>query len=169
MFLHNFDALVTKDYLDSRVNVFETRVEARLDKRLAEFSVGIDQRLSQFDKRFTEMETDINRRFAAVELRFDAARWDALPPAARPRLRRIAGRRMTNEGLIVIDAQRFRSLEQNRADAIERLVAMIRQSLVEPKPRRPTRPTRASKERRLAGKSRAAKTKKLRSRVRSDE
>ena len=61
------------------------------------------------------------------------------------------------------------SLEQNRADAIERLVAMIRQSLVEPKPRRPTRPTRASKERRLAGKSRAAKTKKLRSRVRSDE
>jgi hypothetical protein len=71
MFLHNFDALVTKDYLDSRVNEFETRVEARLDKRLAEFSVGIDQRLSQFDKRFTEMETDINRRFAAVELRFE--------------------------------------------------------------------------------------------------
>jgi ribosome-associated protein len=112
---------------------------------------------------------NVNKVSNAVELRFDAARWDALPPAARPRLRRIAGRRMTNEGLIVIDAQRFRSLEQNRADAIERLVAMIRQSLVEPKPRRPTRPTRASKERRLAGKSRAAKTKKLRSRVRSDE
>jgi len=112
---------------------------------------------------------NVNKVSNAVELRFDAARWDALPPAARPRLRRIAGRRMTNDGLIVIDAQRFRSLEQNRADAIERLVAMIRQSLVEPKPRRPTRPTRASKERRLAGKSRAAKTKKLRSRVRSDE
>jgi ribosome-associated protein len=112
---------------------------------------------------------NVNKVSNAVELRFDAARWDALPPAARPRLRRIAGRRMTNEGLIVIDAQRFRSLEQNRADAIERLTAMIRQSLVEPKPRRPTRPTRASKERRLAGKSRAAKTKKLRSRVRSDE
>ena len=58
----------------------------------------------------------------AVELRFDAAAWDALPPAARPRLRRLAGRRMTDEGLIVIDAQRFRSLEQNRADALERLV-----------------------------------------------
>ena len=58
---------------------------------------------------------------------------------------------MTDAGLIVIDAQRLRSLEQNRADALERLVEMIREALVEPKPRRPTRPTRASKERRLAG------------------
>jgi ribosome-associated protein len=76
---------------------------------------------------------------------------------------------MTAEGLIVIDAQRLRSLEQNRADAVERLVTMIRQSLVEPKPRRPTKPTRASKERRLAGKARDARTKKLRSRVGGEE
>jgi len=112
---------------------------------------------------------NVNKVSNAVELRFDAAAWDALPPAARPRLRRLAGRRMTAEGLIVIDAQRFRSLEQNRADAVERLVTMIRESLVEPKPRRATKPTRASKERRLAGKSRDAKTKKLRSRVRGED
>ena len=108
---------------------------------------------------------NVNKVSNAVELRFESAAWDALPAAARARLRRIAGRRMTAEGLIVIDAQRLRSLEQNRADAVERLVTMIRASLVEPKPRRPTKPTRASKERRLAGKSRDARTKKLRSRV----
>ena len=112
---------------------------------------------------------NVNKVSNAVELRFDAAAWDTLPATARPRLRRIAGRRMTDEGLIVIDAQRFRSLEQNRADAFERLVTMIRESLVEPKPRRKTRPTRASKERRLAGKTRDAKTKKLRSRVRGED
>ena len=112
---------------------------------------------------------NVNKVSNAVELRFDAAAWDALPPAARARLRRIAGRRMTADGLIVIDAQRFRSLEQNRADAVGRLVAMIRESLVEPKPRRPTKPTRASKERRLSGKARDARTKQLRLRVRGEE
>ena len=105
---------------------------------------------------------NVNKVSNAVELRFDSAAWGALPPAARPRLRRLAGRRMTADGLIVIDAQRFRSLEQNRADALERLVAMIRESLIEPKPRRPTKPTRASKERRLASKVRTGRTKKLR-------
>ena len=112
---------------------------------------------------------NVNKVSNAVELRFDAAAWDALPAAARPRLRRIAGRRMTDEGLIVIDAQRFRSLERNRADAFERLAAMIRASLVEPKRRRATRPTRAAQERRLAGKSRAARTKQLRGRVRGED
>ena len=112
---------------------------------------------------------NVNKVSNAVELRFDAGAWDALPATARPRLRRIAGRRMTAEGLIVIDAQRFRSLEQNRADAVERLVTMIRESLVEPKPRRATKPTRASKERRLSGKARDARTKKLRSRVRGED
>jgi len=112
---------------------------------------------------------NVNKVSNAVELRFDSTAWGPLPATARARLRRIAGRRMTAEGLIVIDAQRLRSLEQNRADAIARLVAMVRESLVEPKPRRPTQPTRASKERRLAGKSRDARTKKLRSRVRGDD
>lgn len=105
---------------------------------------------------------NVNKVSNAVELRFDSAAWGALPPTARLRLRRLAGRRMTSGGLIVIDAQRFRSQEQNRADALERLLTLIRESLVEPKPRRPTKPTRASKERRLASKARDARTKKLR-------
>lgn len=112
---------------------------------------------------------NVNKVSNAVELRFDSATWDALPPAARMRLRRLAGRRMTAEGLIVIDAQRFRSQEQNRADALERLLVMIRASLVEPKPRRPTKPTRASKERRLASKARDARTKKLRRRGHAED
>jgi ribosome-associated protein len=105
---------------------------------------------------------NVNKVSNAIELRFDSAAWTALPAAARPRLARLAGRRMTDAGMVVIDAQRFRSLEQNRADALERLLAMVRESLVAPKPRRPTRPTRASKERRLQGKARDAKIKRLR-------
>lgn len=112
---------------------------------------------------------NVNKVSNAIELRFDLPAWPALPVSALPRLRRIAGRRMTAEGLIVIDAQRFRSLEQNRADAIDRLVAMIRASLVEPKARRPTRPTRASKERRLAGKALASRRKRFRARVRGED
>ena len=111
---------------------------------------------------------NVNKVSNAVELRFDSAAWPDLPPSARARLRRIAGRRMTAAGLIVIDAQRLRSQEQNRADAVDRLVTMIREALIEPKVRRPTRPTRASKERRLEGKTRAAKVKKLR-RVHDDD
>jgi ribosome-associated protein len=112
---------------------------------------------------------NVNKVSNAIELRFDAAAWTDLPQAARARLKRIAGRRMTAAGMIVIDAQRLRSLEQNRADAVGRLVAMIREALVEPKTRRRTRPTRASKERRLASKAREARNKKLRSRVRGDD
>jgi ribosome-associated protein len=112
---------------------------------------------------------NVNKVSNAIELRFDAAAWAALPPSARARLARVAGRRMTDAGLIVIDAQRFRSLEQNRADALDRLLAMIRTSLVEPKPRRPTRPTRASKERRLASKARDSRTKQLRRPGRADD
>jgi len=111
---------------------------------------------------------NVNKVSNAVELRFDSAGWDGLWPSARTRLKRIAGRRMTDAGMIVIDAQRLRSQEQNRADALDRLVTMIREALIEPKVRRPTKPTRASKERRLEGKARDAKLKKLR-RVRGEE
>jgi ribosome-associated protein len=111
---------------------------------------------------------NVNKVSNAVELRFDSARWDALWPTARARLQRLAGRRMTDAGMIVIDAQRLRSQEQNRADALDRLVTMIREALVEPKVRRPTRPTRASKERRLDTKARDSRTKKLR-RQRTDD
>ncbi len=105
---------------------------------------------------------NVNKVSNAIELRFDSARWDALWPSARSRLRRIAGRRMTDAGLIVIDAQRLRSLEQNRADALARLEAMVAEALVEPKPRKKTRPTRASRERRLQGKVQRGRVKTLR-------
>ena len=107
---------------------------------------------------------NVNKVSNAVELRFDSARWDALWPNARARLERLAGRRMTAEGLIVIDAQRLRSLEQNRADALERLRTMITAALIETKPRRKTKPTRASKVRRIEGKVQRGKVKTLRSR-----
>ena len=112
---------------------------------------------------------NVNKVSNAVELRFDSAQWTALPFGARTRLKRLAGRRMTDAGMIVIDAQRLRSLEQNRADALERLLAMIRQALIEPKARRATKPTRASRERRLDAKARDARTKRLRRPARSDD
>jgi ribosome-associated protein len=112
---------------------------------------------------------NVNKVSNATELRFDSAAWSALPGAARQRLGRIAGRRMSSEGVIVIDAQRFRSLERNREDATGRLIAMIRRALEEPRPRRATRPTRASKERRLSGKKRDASVKRMRGRVRGED
>ena len=105
---------------------------------------------------------NVNKVSNAVELRFDAARWTALPPAVQGRLSRIAGRRRNDAGVIVIDAQRFRSLDQNKADARARLEAMIQAALAEPKKRRKTKPTRASIERRLASKARDARVKRLR-------
>ncbi|MGI9245880.1 MAG: alternative ribosome rescue aminoacyl-tRNA hydrolase ArfB [Steroidobacteraceae bacterium] len=105
---------------------------------------------------------NVNKVSNAVELRFDSARWDALWPNARLRLGRLAGRRMTEQGLIVIDAQRLRSQEQNRADALDRLFTMIGDALIEPKPRKRTRPTQASKKRRLEGKTQRGKVKALR-------
>ena len=112
---------------------------------------------------------NVNKVSNAVELRFAAAAWDGLHEAARRRFARIAGRRMNDAGTVVIDAQRFRSLERNRADALERLLAMIHEALVEPKVRRATRPTRASRERRLEGKAKASRTKRLRGRVGRDD
>jgi ribosome-associated protein len=108
---------------------------------------------------------NVNKVATAVQLRFDAARSPSLSEPVRERLLRLAGRRATNEGVIVIDAQRFRTQERNRADAIERLVALVRQALVAPKARRLTKPTRASRQRRLEGKRRRADTKRLRGRV----
>lgn len=105
---------------------------------------------------------NVNKVSTAVELRFDAANSPNLTEAVRTRLRALAGRRMTQDGVIVIDAQRFRTRERNRADALERLVELIRAATVVPKTRRPTRPTLASKERRLEGKERRGRVKTLR-------
>lgn len=105
---------------------------------------------------------NVNKVSTAVELRFDAQNSPNLTEAVRTRLRALAGRRMTQDGVIVIDAQRFRTRERNRADALERLVELIRAATIVPKTRRPTRPTLASKERRLEGKERRGRVKSLR-------
>ena len=105
---------------------------------------------------------NVNKVSTAVELRFDVAGSPSLPPDVKARLIRIAGSRMTGEGVLVIDAQRFRSQERNRADARDRLVEMIRAATHVPKPRRPTKPTKGSKERRHEGKQRRGNVKKLR-------
>jgi ribosome-associated protein len=105
---------------------------------------------------------NVNKVATAVQLRFDAAASPSLPPAVKERLRRVAGRKMTDAGVIVITANRFRTQERNRADAIERLVEMIALATHVPRTRRPTKPTRASKERRLDAKKRRGSVKSLR-------
>jgi ribosome-associated protein len=105
---------------------------------------------------------NVNKLSTAVQLRFDARRSPSLPDEVRARLERIAGKRMTRDGVIVITAQRHRSQERNREDALERLLGLIRQATERPVPRRPTRPTLASKRRRLDSKRRNAGIKKLR-------
>jgi ribosome-associated protein len=112
---------------------------------------------------------NVNKVSTAVELRFDAGRTRAFGPALLARLRVLAGRRMTQDGVIVIDAQRFRSRERNRADALDRLVALIREAAIVPKTRRATRPTLASKERRLEGKTVRSRVKAARSRPGGDD
>ncbi|HWF77311.1 MAG TPA: alternative ribosome rescue aminoacyl-tRNA hydrolase ArfB [Caulobacteraceae bacterium] len=107
---------------------------------------------------------NVNKVATAVQLRFDAAASPSLPEPVKERLRRLAGRRMTDAGVIVITANRFRTQERNRADALERLVTLIAQATHAPAPRRPTRPTLASKKRRLESKRRRSDVKALRGR-----
>lgn len=106
---------------------------------------------------------NVNKVATSAQLRFDTGRI-ALPDDAMARLARLAGQRLTKDGVIVIQAQRFRTQERNRADAIERLVELLREAMVRPTPRRATRPTFASKQRRLEGKKRRGDVKAGRSR-----
>ena len=105
---------------------------------------------------------NVNKLATAVQLRFDVQRSPSLPPAVRARLERLAGRRLTTEGVLIITAQRHRTQERNREDARERLIDLIRRAAVPPVPRRPTKPTPASRQRRLQSKQRRAKIKRLR-------
>ncbi|MBN8995989.1 MAG: aminoacyl-tRNA hydrolase [Rhizobiales bacterium] len=105
---------------------------------------------------------NVNKVSTAVQLRFDARRSPSLPGDVRERLERLAGRRLTRDGVIVIIAQRFRTQERNRADARERLLELVRQAAERPVLRRATRPTLASKRRRLEGKRNRAAVKRLR-------
>jgi ribosome-associated protein len=108
---------------------------------------------------------NVNKVATAVQLRCDLKLWPELPERVRQRLRTLSGRRISDDDVIVITAQRFRSQEQNRSDALERLSELVEQARIEPKVRRATRPTRASKQRRLEGKQQRGQVKRSRGAV----
>lgn len=105
---------------------------------------------------------NVNKVSTAVQLRFDLRGSPSLPEAVRARARRLAGRRVSKEGVLVITAARFRSQERNREDALARLVALLQEAARPPRPRKATRPTLGSKKRRLEDKTRRGALKKQR-------
>jgi ribosome-associated protein len=105
---------------------------------------------------------NVNKVSTAVQLRFDVGNSPSLPGDVRTRLIRLAGRRVTQDGILIIEARQFRTQERNREDAIKRLVELIRQATQKPKPRRKTKPSRAAKEKRIEGKKQRSNIKKMR-------
>lgn len=127
-------------------------------------SLSIDER--ELEERFIRASgpggQNVNKVSTAVELRFDVRRSPSLPEAVRQRLERIAGRRLTDDGVLVIRAERFRTQERNREDARARLVDLVREALYVPKKRVATKPSRAAKARRVDSKVKRGSVKKLR-------
>jgi len=132
--------------------------------------IALDER--EIDEQFVRASgpggQNVNKLSTAAQLRFDTRRI-ALAPDAAIRLDRLAGQRMTKDGVIVIHAQRFRTQERNRADAIDRLLELLREAMTRPVPRRPTKPTLGSKKRRLEGKKRRSDVKAKRGSARFDD
>lgn len=112
---------------------------------------------------------NVNKVSTSVELRFEAERSPNLPPSVKARLRRLAGRRWTKDGAVVLQVDETRSQARNREIARERLTELIRQATVVPKPRRATKPTLASKRRRLEAKTKRGEVKSLRGTVKGEE
>ncbi len=111
---------------------------------------------------------NVNKLSTAAQLRFDTRRV-MLAPDVAARLNRLAGQRMTKDGVIVMHGQRFRTQERNRADVVDRLVELLREAMVQPTPRRATQPTLGSKQRRLEGKKRRSDIKSKRGSARFDD
>ncbi len=109
---------------------------------------------------------NVNKVASAVQLRFDVRQSPSLPPPVRERLERLAGNRVSQDGILLITAQRFRSQERNRADALDRLVALIVRATTPPRLRRATRPSPAARQRRLAAKALRARLKQQRAIIR---
>jgi len=134
-------------------------------------TISIDER--EIQERFVLASgpggQNVNKVATAVQLRFDVAGSPSLPEDVRARLIRLAGRRMTDEGVLIIDARRFRTQERNRQDARDRLFTLIRRAAEPPKPRKKTRPTLASRVRRLDSKRQRGETKRRRQTVKDLE
>ncbi len=112
---------------------------------------------------------NVNKLSTAVQLRFDVRRSSSLPQSVRARLERLAGRRLTQDGVLILTARNHRTQERNRQEARERLVDLIRQAAAPPAYRKPTRPTAGSRRRRLEAKERRSEKKKLRGRPAPDD
>src|SRR3981081_2194307 len=122
-------------------------------------AIDDDELEEQFVRASKPGGQNVNKLSSAVQLRFDLANSPSLPPEVKQRAARLAGRRLTREGMLVIMAQRFRSQERNRADARERLVALLRQAASPQPVRRPTSVPRGAKRRRLTDKRKRAERK----------
>lgn len=112
---------------------------------------------------------NVNKVATAVQLRFDVRASASLPAEVKARLVRLAGKRMSAEGMLLIEARRYRTQEKNRIDAVERFRKLVQRAAEPPKPRKPTRPTQASQERRLGSKKKRGEAKRARHRGRDFE
>ena len=133
-----------------------------------EISIGPDEIVMEFVRSPGPGGQNVNKVATTAQLRFDVAGSPSLPDEVKQRVGKLAGRRLTTDGVLVIQARRFRSQGRNRTDAVDRLVDLLRRAAARPKPRRKTKPTAASKRRRLDGKRKRAATKQQRRNVSPD-